>query len=179
VITYNKLFILVSATCILLASCRLDDSIVPVPNPNFNAGGTVLGINVFNRTVNDDYLSHTWTVNSTVKQYYDNNDVVISGVSVPNRFSTAALDDSNKSFIYTNGIFLDPNESATGIYRLYTTDNVLYIELGTNVFYGNLNSKTRITNLTTRAMTWITINNNTVMVNGVPAREAYQVIFSR
>jgi len=179
VVTKNKLLILVNAICFLLVSCKLDEPIVPVPNPNFNAGGTVLGINVFNRTVNDDYLSYTWTVNSTVKQYYDLNDIVISGVSVPNRFSTVSLDDNTKKFTYTNGIFLDPTESATGPYRLYTTDNVLYIELGTNVFYGNLSSKTRITNLTTRAMTWIAIKNDTVMVNGTPAHEAYQVILSR
>ncbi len=152
---------------------------MPVPNPNFNAGGTVLGINVFNTTVNDDYLSHSWTVSSTVKQYYDSNNVVISGVSVPNRFSSVSLNDSAKTFAYTNGIFLYPSDPASGSYRLYTTDNVLFITLLTNVFFDNANSTTRITNLTTRAMTWIAINTNTVMINGVPVHEAYQIIFSK
>ncbi|MGF7081729.1 hypothetical protein [Mucilaginibacter sp. UYCu711] len=160
-------------------SCKLDDPLIPVPNPNFNSGGTVLGINVFNKTVNNSYLSNLWTVSSTVKQYYDTSDVVISGTSVPNRFTSISLNDNTKTFVFTNGTFLYADQKPSGLYRLYTTDNVLFIQLGTNVFFDSANSTTRITNLTARAMTWLAIDTNTVVVNGKPAHEAYQVIFAR
>jgi hypothetical protein len=179
VITNNKLLTLVSLICIVLASCKLDDPLIPVPNPNFNPGVTVLGINVYNGTVNDDYLSHLWTVNTTIKQYYDSNDIVVSGVSVPNRFTSVSLDDNAKTFTYTNAKFLYVDQKASGSYRLQTTNNVLYIDLLTNVFFDNGNSTLRISNLTAHAMTWLTINTNTVIVNSKPAHEAYQVIFTR
>jgi hypothetical protein len=163
----------------VVISCKLDDPLIPVPNPSFNTGGTVLGISIFNKTINDDYLSHLWTVSSTVKQYYDSNNIVISGVGVPNRFTSISLNDNTKTFVFTNGIFLYANEKASGLYRLYTTDNVLFIQLGTNVFFDSANSTTRITNLTASAMTWIAIDTNTVVINGKPAHEAYQVIFAR
>jgi hypothetical protein len=162
----------------VVISCKLDDPLIPVPNPNFNPGGTVLGITI-NKTVNDSYLSHLWTVSTTVKQYYDSNDIVVSGVSVPNRFTSVLLDDNAKTFAYTNGIFLYPDEKASGPYRLYITNNVLYIEILTNVFFDNANSTSRISNLTAHAMTWLTIDTNTVVVNGKPVHEAYQVIFAR
>ncbi|NNU33749.1 hypothetical protein HK413_05620 [Mucilaginibacter sp. S1162] len=137
-----------------------------------------MGINIHSKTINDDYLTHLWTVSSTVKQYYDSNDIVVSGVSVPNRFTSVLLDDNAKTFTYTNAKLLYSDQNASGPYRLSLGNNVLYIELASNVFFENATSTTRISNLTAYAMTWLTIDNNTVIINGKPVHEAYQVIFA-
>jgi hypothetical protein len=173
---YNKLLLTFTASCILLGSCKLDEQILPVPNPNFNTGQIVLGITVVGKDINDDYLTHTWKVETTVEQYYDKNDIVVSGKSVPNKFSSISINDKTKKCNFSG---LVPNLDPEGYYVLSTSNNVLFIAISNNPFAIDVEGKTRISNLTARAMTWIVISSTPVIQNGQEVRKAYQVIFSR
>ncbi|MBC7399223.1 MAG: hypothetical protein H7289_04700 [Mucilaginibacter sp.] len=173
---YNKLLLIFAVSCILLGSCKLDDPMLPVPNPNFNTGQLVLGITVVGKDINDDYLTHAWKVETTVEQYYDKNDIVVSGKSVPNKFSSISINDKTKKCTF-NG--LAPGLDPEGYYILSTSYNVLFIAISDNPFAIDIEGTTRISNLTARAMTWIVIASTPVIQNGQAVRKSYQIIFSR
>ena len=157
----------------IIGACKLDKPTLPAPAAEESS--TVLGITVVGKVVNDGYLTAEWRALRTAQQFYDTSYSVVSGVGVPGRFSSVTLNDNAKSFQY-NGM-IDPHAVSNGKYGLYTTNNVLFINLAGNPFFTNAKSAVRITNLTVNSMTWVVMDTTLVPLNGKPVRQAFEIIF--
>jgi hypothetical protein len=172
---YNKIGLIFCLLAIMITyGCKLDEAPSAVANNN----ETVLGIVVVGKVVNNTYLTADWKTIRTAQQYYDTAYAAVLGANpMPAKFTSIALNDLSKSFKY-NGL-ANSNIATTGTYSLYTSNNVLFIQLPGNPFFSNPASTVRITNLTASSMTWVVIDPTIITVNGQPAREAYEVVFIR
>lgn len=170
---YNKIILIISGCCIIISSCKLDKPIAPTAA---DAGiETVLGITVVGKNINNNYLTAEWKTIRTADQYYDSSYVLISGVGIPGKFTSVTLDDKAKTFKYT-GLPATAG-AASGSYKLATTDNVLFMTIGTNPFFAKSKSQLRITSLTSTSMTWVAMDTTLANYNGLRARHAYEILF--
>lgn len=172
---YNRAILLITAWCISISGCKLDPATTPLTANNAYVD-TVLGITVVGKVINNNYLNGEWKAVRTAQQYYDSSYVFISGTGIPGKFTSVALNDKAKSFKYTGLPAAAGPE--TGLYELKTSENVLFIKI-TNAFFTNPKSQVRITNLTASSMTWIAMDTTLINYNGRPARQAYEVIFTK
>lgn len=175
---YTKILLTLAIACITTNACKLDKHVVPAAgNTDPTDGQTVLGIIVKGKTLNDSYLNALWKATSTAQQLYDTAYIVLSGVSVPNKFSAVKLDDQAKTAVYTN---LPASAGpSTVTYKLSTSNNVLYIKLTPNPFFTSTTSEVRITNLTSTSMTWVALDTVSTLLGGKYLHKGYQVTFTK
>ncbi|MCC8424084.1 hypothetical protein [Mucilaginibacter sp. UR6-11] len=173
---YTKALLGLMAMVMITVACKLDKPVTPpVTDPPGTTDGTVLGIVVQGKVIDDAYLTALWKTSKTVQQLYDTSNVVVSGVEVPNKFSAVLVDDHAKSAKYT-GLATD---LGTTSYKLSTTDNVLFINLSPNPFFSSLTSRVRITHLTPAAMTWVALDTAFTPIKGKYFHKGYQVTFTK
>ncbi|MFD2866202.1 hypothetical protein ACFSYC_16005 [Mucilaginibacter antarcticus] len=159
----------------LTAACKKLDSIPP-SSTNPNDDDTVLGITVIRKQIYNSYLTSTWKVSNTIIEYYDDNDVVISGAPTGTHlFNDITLDDTPQTFSFTG---LPANTAgSSGKYELSTSQNVLFIKLPKDLFSRSGNFPVWITRLNSRSMVWIALDENPSNVNAKSVRKAYHIIF--
>lgn len=165
-----KLLILLWAFTGIFNSCKLDPVVVP-PGIGPENGQTVLGITINGRQIDNNYLNGPWKVAYTVEQYFDKNDIVISGNTVADKFSIVTLNERLKD------ISIIGFPAANGTYELNLDYNVLLIKLQADPFGRSANTPVRITYLNDKAMTWVAIDRDSVIYNGQKAAKAHQVFF--
>ena len=177
----GKLMLALAIGCILINSCKLDKPVLP-GEPGYEAATdptanmqTVTGTTVTGTTVNNSNLSATWKVATTTKQFYDQNNVVVSSSLAFNPFTSVILSEPAKTAGFENLTAAPSAET----YSLSNTDGNLYIQLSADPFSRSINSQIQITNLTASSMTWLAIDPKIVSAGGQLLRNAYLVTFTR
>jgi len=165
--------------CVGVSSCKLDKPVLPgeagyVATTNTTTSA-VTGTTTTGTIVNNSNLSGTWKVETTTKQFYDQNNVVVSSSLANNLFTSVTLNETGKTAGFAGLSAAEINQT----YTLATSGNILYIQLSADPFSRSVNSRIQVTNLTATSMTWLALDPLIVSAGGQLLRNVYLVTFTK